>query len=122
MQIYTSQLSNTSDNNKEQEKEFLSTFIHQTIDADNLIVLAGSGTSLTFNENEQQHIAPSMRDLWEECQGISNFNDIKNFSGYRCFVSTPEEKNIELLLSICDSLLAMKTVSDTQRKVNYTAR
>lgn len=116
MQIYTSQLSNTSDNNKEQEKEFLSTFIHQTIDADNLIVLAGSGTSLTFNENEQQHIAPSMRDLWEECQGISNFNDIKNFSGYRCFVSTPEEKNIELLLSICDSLLAMKTVSDTQRK------
>ncbi|MFQ1935878.1 hypothetical protein ACK350_20775 [Aeromonas veronii] len=45
-------------------------FINQLVDAENLIVLAGSGTSLTFNQKEQDNIAPSMGDLWRICSDL----------------------------------------------------
>ena len=42
-------------------------FINKVLDTDNLVILAGSGTSLTFNKPSQQNkapIAPSMWHLW----------------------------------------------------------
>lgn len=46
-------------------------FTNKILDTDNLVILAGSGTSLTFNKQSQQGyppIAPSMWHLWHYCQ------------------------------------------------------
>ena len=94
---------------------------NQILDAENLIILAGSGTSLTFNTNES-HIAPSMTDLWNYCETKSNriFNKIKEYTKYNDFAkkwideSGQEQisKDIELFLSRCDTFLSLKNLSN----------
>ncbi|GAW85491.1 hypothetical protein bplSymb_SCF00801P002 [Bathymodiolus platifrons methanotrophic gill symbiont] len=49
--------------NDDEYYQVLLTSINSLLDFDNLIVLAGSGTSLTFT-----NIAPSMGLLWEKCK------------------------------------------------------
>ncbi|QHC07816.1 SIR2 family protein [Aeromonas veronii] len=97
-------------------------FINQLVDAENLIVLAGSGTSLTFNQKEQDNIAPSMGDLWRICSDLdaSRFDKVLKAVKYSDVAEKwddGEQKNdIELLLSLCDSYLTLKCLSSADQE------
>ena len=47
-----------------EKAKYFGSYINKILDVDNLIILAGSGTSLTFNVTGSAVIAPSMWDLW----------------------------------------------------------
>lgn len=100
----------------------LQRFLNQLVDAENLIVLAGSGTSLTFNKNGQPKIAPSMTDLWEACRRLdaTRFADVLNAVRYNEVAGTwpdgSQKQDIELLLSLCDSYLPLKNLSATRQR------
>ena len=102
--------------------EFLIKFINQMLDAENLIVLAGSGTSLTFNEKDQPYIAPSMGNLWNACKNIdlNLFEVVTKAVEYEKVAGTwPDgelKEDIELLLSLCDAYLPLKNLSDTRNR------
>ncbi|MEZ8170025.1 MULTISPECIES: SIR2 family protein [unclassified Vibrio] len=84
--------------------------INSLLDFDNLIVLAGSGTSLTFTG-----IAPSMGRLWERCkkQEPALFEAVLDAVEYdKNQPKRDEDTNepwddIELLLSLCDQYIAL---------------
>lgn len=97
-------------------------FINQLVDAENLIVLAGSGTSLTFNQDGQPNIAPSMGDLWRICRDLDTgrFEKVLKAVKYSDVAGqwpdgTPKE-DIELLLSLCDSYLYLKCLSQANQE------
>nr|PMH85916.1 hypothetical protein BCU57_12835 [Shewanella sp. 10N.286.48.B5] len=99
--------------------KFFYRFINKVLDVDNLIVLAGSGVSLTFNNfpNGVPHpvpTAPSMLDLWHKCRqhDEKDFQQILELVRYDKLQKSREKDesaklDIELLLSICDSALAL---------------
>lgn len=98
-------------------------FTNKILDADNLVVLAGSGTSLTFNKPSQYPIAPSMWHLWESCQNddkqlfelvlaATKYNSLQHEKD----VNGRIKPDIELLLSLCDSSLAIGNLSDQRTK------
>lgn len=97
-------------------------FINQLIDAENLIVLAGSGTSLTFNLRGQPNIAPSMGDLWKICSDLdtSRFDKVLKAVKYSAvaekWADGEQKKDIELLLSLCDSYLSLKCLSTANQE------
>jgi SIR2-like protein len=92
-------------------------FINRLVDAENLIVLAGSGSSLTFNKPGCSSMAPSMMDLWESCKSLDEkrFNEILKIVSYHevagKWPNGDPKKDIELLLSLCDSYLPLKNLS-----------
>jgi hypothetical protein len=67
--------------------------------SDNLLVVAGLGTSLSVNVKDKPPIAPTMDDLWNAAKQIAgnNFDDIVRITNYK----TTTKDNIELLLSHC---------------------
>lgn len=93
-------------------------FTNKILDTENLVILAGSGTSLTFNKVSGHPVAPSMWHLWEYCQkddkqlfelalAATNYNALqheKDSNGHA-------KPDIELLLSLCDSSLAIGNLS-----------
>lgn len=93
-------------------------FINQILDAENLLVLAGSGTSLTFNSSTPK-VAPSMGDLWKACEALSNFQDVLKSVKYSVVAGTwddeSEKKDIELLLSLCDAYLPLNNLSNQRQ-------
>lgn len=95
-------------------------FVNQMLDAENLIVLAGSGTSLTFNE-ETKKIAPSMGDLWESCKNLAPFlfSEVLAAVNYEEVAGTWEDgtqkNDIELLLSLCDAYIPLKNLDENQQ-------
>lgn len=97
-------------------------FVNQLVDAENLIVLAGSGTSLTFNKEGQAAVAPSMTDLWHSCESLdaSRFEEVLKSVNYAEVAGTwpdgEQKKDIELLLSLCDSYLPLKNLSATRQR------
>ena len=130
MKFFSSSISegNPIDFSKIEDQEKIKHYEHllqksfnQILDAENIIILAGSGTSLTFNTNES-HVAPSMTDLWNYCETKSNrtFNKIKEYTKYNDFAkkwideSGQEQisKDIELFLSRCDTFLSLKNLSN----------
>lgn len=84
--------------------------INSLLDFDNLIVLAGSGTSLTFT-----NIAPSMGRLWDKCkeQDPALFERTLDAVKFDKNQTKRDEKtgtpwnDIELLLSLCDQYIAL---------------
>lgn len=107
------------------EYTLLLRFVNQLVDAENLVVLAGSGTSLTFNKNGQPKVAPSMTDLWLSCRAldIPRFEEVLKAVKYAdvagAWPDGTQKQDIELLLSLCDSYLPLKNLSSTrQRKVS----
>ena len=115
----------SSEDKQKEYKSLLYKSLNQILDAENIIVLAGSGTSLTFNTGVN-HIAPSMTDLWDYCENKNSnvFNKIKEYTNYNDFAKkwTDESdqehisKDIELLLSRCDTYLSLKNLSN--RRLN----
>ncbi|QIM62949.1 hypothetical protein A1D29_06405 [Pasteurellaceae bacterium Orientalotternb1] len=109
------------DDKQKERQSLLSKSLNQILDAENIIVLAGSGTSLTFNTT-QAHPAPSMTDLWNYCEEKNPkvFNEIKEYTNYKDFAKkwTDEKgqeyvsKDIELLLSRCDTFLSLQNLSN----------
>lgn len=90
--------------------KYFNSYINRLMDVDNLIVLAGSGTSLTFNVKDKPKIAPSMWDLWFSCKSNDEktFEEIINIVHYSDIQKLKEENgepkaDIELLLSLCDT-------------------
>lgn len=93
-------------------------FINKLLDTENLIILAGSGTSLTFNKRVRHPIAPSMWHLWDFCQkddehffelvlAATKYNDIQHEKDEH----GKAKPDIELLLSLCESSLAVGNLS-----------
>ncbi len=102
------------------QKNFQST-INRFLDAENLIVLCGSGVSLTFNSSENK-IAPSMWDLWEACSKNDEtiFTEILTLIDYAQFQINKEEDgspkpDIELLLSLCEGNHKIGVMEDNNR-------
>lgn len=93
-------------------------FANKTLDTENLVILAGSGTSLTFNKLPNRLVAPSMWHLWDFCQkddkqlfelvlAATKYNDLQQDKD-----SNGQAKpDIELLLSLCDSSLLVGNMS-----------
>lgn len=111
-----------SEKNGSDEMKPFYNFINQLLDAENLIVLAGSGTSLTFNKDPHTNIAPSMWYLWEQCSQLENFEDVKTLLNYSSLAEKnndqTDKEDIELLLSLCDSYLALNFLEqDNNTKV-----
>lgn len=97
----------------EQRKPFIN-FVNKILDVENLIVLAGSGTSLTFNIEGHDRIAPGMWDLWEACRKNNTelFKNVLEIIDYdKAQVSRYQDgrakDDIELLLSLCDSNISI---------------
>ena len=100
--------------------------MNQILDAENIIILAGSGTSLTFNIPNGDKVAPSMTDLWHACSKMDEkiFDDIKSYTKYDDFAEKWKDENgneciahdIELLLSRCDTFLSLKSLSERRLK------
>ncbi|WP_242365591.1 SIR2 family protein [Yersinia enterocolitica] len=93
-------------------------FINKILDTENLIILAGSGTSLTFNKRSRHPVAPSMWHLWEGCQKGDKqlFELVLSATKYNNLQHEKDENgivkpDIELLLSLCDSSLAVGNLS-----------
>lgn len=105
---------------KDGQESAAQSFLSSLLEMDNLLVLAGSGTSLTFNPDENNNwIAPSMWDLWNECKKIGDFDTVKASVQYDT-VQTQKNKDgsikedIELLLSLVDQQLLFE--QDTLNK------
>jgi len=116
---------NNEDENDELKSFFR--FVNKILDIDNLVVLAGSGTSLTFNKlpippaPPVAPIAPSMWHLWESCRvaDLKLFGFVLSATKYDTLQSLKATDgtampDIELLLSLCDSALAVGALSDTR--------
>ncbi|MDY7220287.1 SIR2 family protein [Denitrificimonas sp. JX-1] len=130
--FYSSEANQLDDNNMpasvdidDKENKVVSSlvrFVNQLVDAENLIILAGSGTSLTFNKDGQAAIAPSMTDLWHSCESLdaSKFEEVLKSVNYADVAGTwpdgEQKKDIELLLSLCDSYLPLKNLSATRQR------
>lgn len=140
-------LSTTEEDSEQNTKnrQLLNHFLNQVIDAENLLVLAGSGTSLTFNppkaessdnENEkstegeqfEKYIAPSMGDLWSACKKLSRFNDVKKLVKYQEIAGAYEDhegkkkdvEDIELLLSLCDTYQSLEQLKECEQEIINT--
>lgn len=107
----------------------VSKFINRIIDSENLIVLAGSGTSLTFNCPGQPNIAPSMGDLWRICGELNTdrfaivLEAVKYSDVAGRWPDDTEKKDIELLLSLCDSYISLQCLAmDAQENVETFLR
>ena len=110
--IKNPELISIDDPEKGENESYLSLIssITNLLDFDNLVILAGSGTSLTF-----QGIAPSMGQLWEKCkeQDPDKFQDVLDAVKYdenqkkRDSKTNEPWNDIELLLSLCDQYIAL---------------
>ncbi len=97
-------------------------FTNKILDIDNLVILAGSGTSLTFNKpHPSPYVAPSMWHLWDACQKHDSnlFRLTIEATKYNTLQTEKDEggntkPDIELLLSLCDSALAVGCLSQTR--------
>ncbi len=112
----------TSDDSQE-ELVPVTSFLNRLVDSENLIVLAGSGTSLSLNSQivGQPKTAPSMWDLWNLCKNADDtlFGLVKNAVRYGETAKTNSNgevvEDIELLLSLCDSYIELNTLSRTRQ-------
>lgn len=90
-------------------RETLNQHLLSAMQMQNLVVLAGSGTSLGKPKG------PSMRNLWEICTKdktdyTDNAKSIFRLTGYDC--SDDNKVNIEEFLSLCEACLTITNNSD----------
>lgn len=115
---------NRLDDNKILCEEFISTLLHM----ENIIVLAGSGTSLSLNFDPDCDpdckIAPSMQGLWVACKTNSEdiFQETLNITKYPVHPDSTnpkgeESNNIELLLSLVDGYIDFGEEGENKNKL-----
>lgn len=109
------------DNDSDKDNEYIRKYINKYLNSENLIILAGSGSSLTFNENDHK-LAPSMYDLWNACKDDNDekFKEIIELVSYhnhmRKDINEDSKEDIECLLSICDAKITHGEFKDIDRK------
>lgn len=112
------QQQDTKDADPDKNLEIIKNALLYSLRMQNLIVLAGSGTSIEAG-------GPSMSKLWNEVEGHKPADECPNFDE-SCkilkYAQTKESnKNIELLLSKCESYLEMysdlKSENDESEKI-----
>ena len=81
-------------------RDRLQRLLAEVLLSENLLILAGLGTTLCLNRNGAPQVAPTMSDLWSTAAGKSGaaFEPLKARVGYS---PAPESDNIEALLSRC---------------------
>lgn len=77
------------------------------VNAETLVVLAGSGTSLGITSAVAEHIPPRMSDLWTAVSGLAVFRDVES----KLSADVVATKNLEHVLSDAQARLAL-TPSD----------
>lgn len=77
------------------------------VNAETLVVLAGSGTSLGITSKVAEHLPPRMSDLWTAVSGIAAFKDVES----KLSADVVAAKNLEHVLSDAQARLAL-TPSD----------
>lgn len=83
--------------------ESLSDYLYGSMQMEHLVVLAGSGTSLSDNGKG----GPSMQVLWEKCtKADGNFSDKTN-EIFQILNYPETDDNIEHLLSVCEAYLQL---------------
>lgn len=108
----------TEETEEEKQINDFKYFASKLLEMDNLLVLAGSGTSLSFNpESTNEWIAPSMWHLWEECKNIDKFQEIIEKVCYdrvqtKKDASGSPKEDIELLLSLVDQSILLGSSTD----------
>lgn len=109
------ELATNEETKVEEAKASFINFTSDLLNLENLIVLAGSGTSLTFNpQNSDSYFAPSMWHLWEICKKISSFDEVLAITKYSDIDPQGAIKpDIEKLLSLVDQCLGL--VEGTQK-------
>lgn len=85
------------------------------LNAETLIVLAGSGTSLEITQPDGSSRAPSMKALWNDVSNLPEFSPIeKMFAG-----DLVEKGNLEHVLSYAQAQLAL--TGDNSDLANFVA-
>ncbi|GLV12009.1 hypothetical protein MyChFU_53290 [Mycobacterium intracellulare subsp. chimaera] len=79
------------------------------VNAETLVVLAGSGTSLGITSKVAEHLPPRMSDLWTAVSGIAAFKDVES----KLSADVVAAKNLEHVLSDAQARLAL-TPSDKE--------
>ncbi|MFV9997106.1 MAG: hypothetical protein AB8W37_04445 [Arsenophonus endosymbiont of Dermacentor nuttalli] len=89
-------------NSHDEKIRYFNGCINKLMDVDNLIVLAGSGTSLTFNVQGEEKISPSTWDLWAFCKDFDEdlFGEIMEIVHYAEIQKLKEENGMENLKRI----------------------
>jgi hypothetical protein len=126
-----------------EHKERFEAFCTRILGFDNLIVLAGSGTSLSFGkDSERNNIAPSMGDLWHECSLIKSTNPDREhqcgndengnsiiypinyllFDAVKKEINYNDKNNIEEFLSYVDKNLSFSNNSDKTALEEFKAK
>ncbi len=84
----------------EQNRQKLDQLMTEVLLSENLVILAGLGTTLCLNQPGKSPIAPQMNDLWSAAAEKvgTKFGELKTKVNY---VTPPEGDNIETLLSQC---------------------
>ena len=87
--------------------------------SENLVVLAGLGTTLCLNKAGEPKVAPEMPDLWDAAgaKAGARFDRVKKAISY---TAPPGEKNIEALLSRCQLSEALKPTALVERFIAET--
>ncbi|MBJ2355446.1 SIR2 family protein [Sphaerochaeta sp. S2] len=88
----------------QEEKDILKRFLLSSMQMQNIVVLAGSGTSMSGKDGPK--MGPSMSDLWELCtkEGDSYSSEAKEVFGTVRY-KYEEKQNFEELLSLCEAVL-----------------
>lgn len=84
--------------------------------SENLVVLAGLGTTLCLNQAGKPAVAPTMDDLWAAAEASAGFDHVCKKVG---FLPT-EAKNIEVLLSRCQLSQALNSSDEVHRFIAAT--
>lgn len=79
------------------------------VNAETLVVLAGSGTSMGITSEVAGHVPPRMSDLWEAVSSIAAFKDVES----KLSAGVVATKNLEHVLSDAQARLAL-TPSDME--------
>jgi len=75
--------------------------ISDILQSQNLVVLAGLGTTLYIRDAKGQRVSPTMADLWDEVSKHTDFNKVIKQVNYPQNSGGTAKNDIELLLSHC---------------------
>ena len=97
----------------ENHRQKLDQLLTEVLLSENVVILAGLGTTLCLNKPTGPKVAPGMSDLWDAAdqKAGSKFEDLKTTVGY---TSPPDGDNIEVLLSQCQLSEGLKPAREVR--------
>lgn len=103
----------------EQNRQKLDQLLTEVLLSENLVVLAGLGTTLCLNQPGKSHMAPQMSDLWAAAAEKvgAKLSELKTKVNYS---TPPEGDNIETLLSQCQLSQALHPSAEVAQFITET--